>query len=180
MDPKSCVLYKLPPELRNRIYDFSFHGKDQGSDEIDLLTAKGPDKALLLTSKAIYDEAKAHVATRSACEAMVQQLPLADLQHIKTCAIAYHDARQDRQDRWSYDQDFHGNWVTQILECSGDTSWRHGFALFCVVHRGSESEGITLQRTSLTNDDAGVEYATVAEAVRYLSTIYARSLPDLT
>lgn len=47
----------MPPEIRNRIYELVLATPVAGA-EIDLLSARPPDKALLLTCRRIYDEVK--------------------------------------------------------------------------------------------------------------------------
>ena len=55
-DSNSCHLLKLPPELRNRIYELAFIADT--CDKIDLLNANTPSNALLITCREIYSEAR--------------------------------------------------------------------------------------------------------------------------
>ena len=51
-----CPLKSMPPEIRNRIYTFTFALELDA--KVELLDAKPPLKALLLTCRQIYEEAK--------------------------------------------------------------------------------------------------------------------------
>jgi len=53
----SSRLLNLPPELRNRIHDLAFTTDADTEIDIDLLTASGPSKALVLTRHHVYSEA---------------------------------------------------------------------------------------------------------------------------
>ncbi|KAK1062495.1 hypothetical protein LTR74_010200 [Friedmanniomyces endolithicus] len=56
--PSSTLLSRLPPEIRNEIWDLSFSGTNR---EIDLLhDACPPSSALLLTCRQVYAEAKGY------------------------------------------------------------------------------------------------------------------------
>ena len=52
---QTCHLFRLPAELRNRIYELCLTKK---AKEVNLRRAKPPSKALLLTSRQIYGEAR--------------------------------------------------------------------------------------------------------------------------
>ncbi|KAK0932988.1 hypothetical protein LTR29_015408 [Friedmanniomyces endolithicus] len=57
----SPLFRRLPAEIRNRIYAFAFLGDDkphQGPETQDLLSARPPTKALLLTCRRVYREAQ--------------------------------------------------------------------------------------------------------------------------
>ncbi|KAK5130528.1 hypothetical protein LTR08_001958 [Meristemomyces frigidus] len=54
----SCPLLKLAAELRNDIYEMAFTSDDDDGVGVDLETAAGPSKALLLTCRQIYNEAR--------------------------------------------------------------------------------------------------------------------------
>ncbi|KAK5121165.1 hypothetical protein LTR85_005649 [Meristemomyces frigidus] len=54
---RSCRFLKLPPELRNRIYELAFTTEAEEGTNINLLDAAGPTKALLLTCRQIHSEA---------------------------------------------------------------------------------------------------------------------------
>lgn len=54
---ETCHLLKLPPELRNQIYDSAFHVSPD-SDGFVYFTTKPPAKDVLMTCRQIYNEAK--------------------------------------------------------------------------------------------------------------------------
>lgn len=51
---ETCHLFRIPAELRNRIYELCF----VKANEVNLLEAMPPSKALLLTCRQIHDEAR--------------------------------------------------------------------------------------------------------------------------
>jgi len=60
--PSSTLLSRLPPEIRNEIWDLSFSGTNR---EVDLLhDACPPSSALLLTCRQVYAEAKGYWPSR--------------------------------------------------------------------------------------------------------------------
>ena len=100
-DPPKCHVLALPPELRNRIYDFTF--ESDAKEPVDLLCVNPPTKAILLTCRIINKEASSmqrhayvrywsttafHVTTdlekhiRSPTETALPVLSDADLDHI--------------------------------------------------------------------------------------------------
>lgn len=61
MSPAACpereIFTTIPPEIRNRIYELVMPAPDPET-EVDLLTAEPLSKALLLTCRQVYSEAK--------------------------------------------------------------------------------------------------------------------------
>lgn len=55
---EDCPLFKLAPELRNEIYDLAFSSDTEPTRPVDLLQARSPSAALLLSCREIYEEAK--------------------------------------------------------------------------------------------------------------------------
>jgi len=56
-DHEKCHLLNLPPEVRNRIFDYVFISDHDPECYVDIITACLPGKALLTACRQIYDEA---------------------------------------------------------------------------------------------------------------------------
>lgn len=54
----NCPIKTIPAEMRNRIYELVLTSQSESTAKVELLEAEPPSKALLLTCRQFYEEAK--------------------------------------------------------------------------------------------------------------------------